>query len=141
MTPTSNSWIEKNISWILIVCGALTCSMLLMAIAPHFAARLFFGEEITAVAGLLLARSWGAMVFAQGLLLAYTAWHGQGRAQILLFSMAGKSCFFGLVVADWAQFHDRPGMIMAFADFAMVLIFAWYLIDGKANTPPPERLR
>ena len=56
------SWIVQNIAAVLIVSGLLTCSMLLMAVAPRFAMRSTFGEIAEGPVANLIARSWGAMI-------------------------------------------------------------------------------
>jgi hypothetical protein len=119
-------WIVNNIGWILVASGAATCSMLLMALAPRFATLFVFGEEPANASALLIARSWGAMIFASGLMLIYAAYHAEARLPILLYSIAGKLGFVVLVFAE-PRFRKARAMPMALADIAMVALFAWYL--------------
>lgn len=121
------NWIEQNIAWVLIVCGALTCSMLLQALAPRSAVRLIFGEDISGTAALLIARSWGAMIFVSGLLLIASAYHPQFRLPVLLNAIAGKLGFALLVFVNGGRYFARPGFAMALADLVMVALFIWYL--------------
>ena len=94
------NWIVEDIDWILIVSGVLTCSMIVMALAPHVAMRATFGEIADGPVANLIARSWGALIFASGLMLIYAAYHAEARLPILLYSIAGKLGFIGLVVAS-----------------------------------------
>jgi hypothetical protein len=121
------NWIDQNISWVLFVSGALTCSMLLQAFAPRFAVRFIFGEEISGAAALLIARSWGAMIFVSGLLLIASAYHPQLRLPVLLNAVAGKLGFVLLVFAGGRRYRARPAFAMALVDLVMVALFAWYL--------------
>jgi len=120
-------WIVHNIVWILVVSGLATCSMLLMAVAPRWAMRLVFGEAADGPVANLISRNWGEMIFASGLLLIYAAWHAETRLPILLFSIAGKLGFAGLVVAE-PQFRRRQALPIALIDLVMVGLFAWYLV-------------
>jgi len=117
------SWTDHSIFWILIVCGIATCSMLVQAIAPRFAVRFIFGEDIASASGLLMARSWGAMVFVSGLLLIAAAYHPEFRLPVLLNAIAGKIGFTLLVFASGRRYLARPAFAMALADLVMVALF------------------
>ena len=121
------NWIASNIFWVLLISGAATCSMLLQALAPRFAVRFIFGEDIANASGLLMARSWGAMVFVSGLLLVASAYHPEFRLPVLLNAIAGKLGFTLLVLANGRRYLARPAFAMALADLVMVALFACYL--------------
>ena len=121
------TWIVRNIDWILIVSGALTCSMLSMAVAPRAAMRATFGEAAEGPVADLIARSWGAMIFASGLMLIYAAWHAEVRLPILLYSIAGKLGFIGLVLAE-PRFRKPNALIAAGGDLVIVALLGWYLL-------------
>jgi hypothetical protein len=120
-------WIVPNIDWVLIVSGVLTCSMILMALAPRFAMRSTFGEVAEGPVANLIARSWGAMIFASGLMLIYAAWHAEARLPILLYSIVGKLGFVGLVLAE-PRFRRRSALIAALGDLIIVGLLSWYLV-------------
>ena len=40
------TWVAANIRWIMLVAGALTCTMIYAAIAPQAALRSTFGEAL-----------------------------------------------------------------------------------------------
>jgi hypothetical protein len=119
-------WIIRNIDWILVVSGLATCTMMALALAPRWTMQFVFGEIAEGPVAELIARSWGEMIFASGLLLTYAAWHAEARLPILLFSIAGKLGFAGLAVAE-PQFRRVRALPMAAADLVMVALFAWYL--------------
>jgi hypothetical protein len=122
-------WIIANSGAVLVVSGLLTCSMLLMAVAPRLAMRLTFGEDVAGPVANLLARSWGAMIFASGLMLLYAAWHAEARLPILLYSIAGKLGFIALVLAE-PRVRKRA-LPAAIADLAIVVLLSWYLIAAR----------
>ena len=125
------SWITTNIHWVLIVCGALTATMLLPFIAPRFAFENMFGEAANGPLGNLLMRNWGQMIFATGLLLIYAAYHEEARLPILVFAAFGKLTFASLVVSSVSQFARKPAMLVGVADLGMVGLFVWYLIGTQ----------
>jgi hypothetical protein len=120
-------WITPHMFWVLIVCGGATCSMLVQALAPRFAVRFIFGEDITTPSGVLMARSWGAMVSVSGLLLIASAYHPEFRMPVLLNAVAGKFGFVVLVFANGRQYIAKPAFTMALADSVMVALFVWCL--------------
>jgi hypothetical protein len=121
-------WIVANIAWVLVVSGVLTCSMLLMAVAPKAGMLATFGEVAEGPVVNLIARSWGAMIFASGLMLIYAASRAEARLPILLYSIVGKLGFIGLVLAE-PRFRTRPGALIAVAgDLAIVTLLGWYLL-------------
>ncbi|HEY0302249.1 MAG TPA: hypothetical protein VGC36_12970 [Rhizomicrobium sp.] len=119
-------WITQYIDWILIVAGVLTCSMLLMALAPRLAMRTTFGEDETGTLANLIARSWGILIFASGLMLIYAAFHAEVRLPILLYSIVGKLTFVALLVSE-PRYRGRalPTIVV---DTVIVVLLSWYLL-------------
>jgi hypothetical protein len=122
------SWIVTNMDWILIVCGALTATMLLPMIAPRFAFKHMFGEVADDPLGELLTRNWGQMIFATGLLLVYAAYHEEARLPILVFASFTKLTFAALVLSNGGRYARNLAMQVAAGDLIMVGVFAWYLV-------------
>jgi hypothetical protein len=123
------SWIILNMDWILIVCGALTATMLLPFIVPRFAFEKMFGEAADGPLGDLLMRNWGQLIFATGLLLIYAAYHDESRLPILLFVAFGKLTFATLVLSKGARYARKPAILIAVGDLTMVGLFLWYLMS------------
>jgi hypothetical protein len=51
-------WIATSIKWIMIVSGALTCTMFYAAIAPQAALQGTFGETLDGAAANIVVRNW-----------------------------------------------------------------------------------
>jgi hypothetical protein len=119
-------WIIQHIDWILIVSGVLTFSMVLMMVAPRFALRTTFGEAAEGRVADLVARSWGEMIAASGLMLIYAAYHPETRLPILLYSIAGKTGFIVLTLSK--GYRGVNALTTVVADTIMVALFALYLL-------------
>lgn len=121
------SWIVQNIEWILLVSGVGTCSVVLMALAPHAAQRQYFGQIAEGPVANLIARSWGVMVFAAGLMLIYAAYHPQVRLVVLVYAIVGKGSFVTLTALTPA-FRRKLSGILAILDLIIIALLGWYLI-------------
>ena len=119
-------WIVKHIDSILIVSGVVTFSMVLMMVAPRFALRTTFGEAAEGRVADLVARSWGEMIAASGLMLIYAAYHPETRLPILLYSIAGKTGFIMLTLSK--GYRGVNALTAVVADTIMVALFAGYLL-------------
>ena len=54
-------WVVANMKWIMLVSGALTCTMVYAAIAPDAALRSTFGETLEGPVAEIVVRNWGAL--------------------------------------------------------------------------------
>jgi hypothetical protein len=69
------NWLAKQIQWIMVVSGALTCTMFYAAVAPEAALQSNFGESLDGAAAQIVVRNWGALVGLVGLMLIYGAFN------------------------------------------------------------------
>ncbi len=123
------SWIARNIGWILVVCGVATSSMLAMAIAPRFTVGYVFGEQASGAISEVMARTWGAMIFASGLALIYAAFDPSVRVPVLVLAIIGKGTFSTSVLMSGLR-RERA-FTMALADLVMIALFVWYLAAAR----------
>ena len=56
------NFVAANIKWIMLVSGALTCTMVYAAIAPQAALRSTFGETLEGPLADIVVRNWGALI-------------------------------------------------------------------------------
>ena len=58
------NWIVTRIKWIMLVSGALTCTMIYAAIAPQAALRSTFGETLEGPLAEIIVRNWAVLITA-----------------------------------------------------------------------------
>jgi hypothetical protein len=121
-------WIVRNIKWIMIVSGALTCTMIYPAIAPQAALRATFGETLEGPLAEVVVRNWGALITMVGVMLIYGAYRPAVRSLALLMGGGGKLVFVGLILAHGDRYLSQQAGIAVVVDLVMVALFAWYLV-------------
>jgi hypothetical protein len=105
------SFVAANIKWIMLLSGALTCTMVYAAIAPQAALRSTFGETLEGAAADIVVRNWGALITLMGAMLIYGAFNPAVRSFALVVAGASK-----LVFIAWscrtagAIWGSRPGL-------------------------------
>ena len=125
------SWIVGKMKWIMLLSGALTCTMVYAALAPEAAMLSTFGEPIDGDAADVVVRSWGALIALVGGLLIYGAFRPAARFPILAFAALGKVCFIALVLSHGRQFLGHQAGVAVVSDSLMVLLFAAYLVAAR----------
>jgi hypothetical protein len=129
-------WIVANIRWILVVCGALTCTMLFAAVAPQAALRATFGEALEGPVAEIVVRNWGGLIALGGAMLIYAAYHPSARPLVLAYAGLGKLFFIGLVLAQSGPYARHAGVVLM-TDLVMVALFAAYLIAARRPADRP----
>lgn len=120
------SWVAGHIRWIMLVAGALTCTMLYAAIAPQAALHATFGEALDGPVAEIVVRNWGVLIALIGAMLIYGAYHAPVRALVLAVAGASKIVFIGLVLAHGGRFLGTAGVAIAI-DAVLVVLFLTYL--------------
>ena len=116
--------------WIMIVGGLLTATMVQAAIAPRFALRSMFGEELTGTLAEILVRNWGVLVTLIGLTLIYGGATASHRSLILAVAIASKIAFILLVLALGRSYLRRPVGLALGVDAVLALLFTLILLAG-----------
>ena len=120
-------WIVRNIKWIMIVSGALTCTMIYPAIAPQAALRSTYGETLEGPLADIIVRNWGALIAMVGGALIYGAFRPGARGLALVLAGGSKLVFIGLVLANGQRYLGQQVAVAIGVDTLMILLFAWYL--------------
>lgn len=108
-------WIAKNIKWIMLVAGLLTCTMLYAAIDPLGALRATFGDTLPdGPLVQIVVRNWGALITLVGALLIYGAYRPAARPVVLALAVVSKLVFIGLVLTYGQAYLDKAGPAIAF---------------------------
>jgi len=123
-------WILAQIKWIMIVAGALTCTMVYAAIAPQAALLNTFGEALQGPVAEIVVRNWGALITLIGAMLIYGGFRPQSRRLILVVAGVSKVVFILLILSFGPQFLPRAGVAVA-VDTVMIFLFAIYLLSTR----------
>jgi len=127
------NWILARIKWIMLVSGALTCTMLYAAIAPQAALRSTFGETLEGSLAEIIVRNWGALIALVGAMLIYGAYNPLGRPLILTVAGLSKLIFIGLVLSHGRQYLGHQAGPAVVIDLVMVALFIGYLVGVRRS--------
>lgn len=127
------NWIVAKIKSIMLVSGALTCTMLYAALAPQAALRSTFGETLEGPLAEIVVRNWGALIALMGAMLIYGAYDPPGRPLVLTVAGLSKLVFIGLVLAHGRQYLGHQAGLAVVIDLVMVALFIGYLIGVRRS--------
>ena len=123
-----------SIKWIMLACGALTCTMMYAAIAPHAMLQSTFGETVDGHLATLLARNWGALIVLVGVMLIYGAFNPAVRPLVLSVAAASKAVFIALVLSHGDRYLQTNAVVPLAVDSVMVVIFLLYFVPGNRDS-------
>jgi hypothetical protein len=129
-------WIAANTKWIMLLAGALTCTMLYAALSPRAALLSTFGEALDGPVANVVVRNWGALIALVGGMLVYGAFHKPSRPVALAVAVLSKLTFIGLVLSHGRRFLDDQAGISIAVDGVMVILLTLCLLAAR-----PERAR
>ena len=116
--------IVTHIKWIMIISGAITCTMIINTINPemglqqHFGASTFSGGEDSQIANIVV-RGWGFLIAL--------------RPFVLSIAIISKSAFILLVLTYGADFLDTAMTAIVF-DTIVIGLYLVYLFKSKNST-------
>ena len=125
------SLIIDRIKWIMLVSGALTCTMIYAAIAPQAALQSTFGETLQGPLAEIVVRNWGVLITVVGAMLIYGAYRPESRPLVLTVAMLTKSVFIALVLAQGSRYLGQQAGIAIAVDAVWVVLFACYLAAAR----------
>jgi hypothetical protein len=125
------SFVVANIKWIMLLSGALTCTMAYAAIAPQAALRATFGETLEGPLADIVVRNWGALIALVGAMLIYGAFNPAVRALALTVAGASKVVFIALVQSHGGRYLGQQAGIAIAIDLVWVVLFALYLLGAR----------
>lgn len=83
-------FIVNKIKWIMLISGLMTCTMVLVFIAPQMALLPTFGQMLEGPLAEVVVRSWGSLITLIGLMLIFGAYRPEYRCFILPIAAASK---------------------------------------------------
>lgn len=125
--------VAANIKWIMLVSGALTCTMVYAAIAPQAALRATFGETLEGPVAEIVVRNWGALIGLMGAMLIWGAFNPHVRSLVLTIAGASKLVFIVLVLSHGGRYLGHQAGIAIAIDLVWVALFACYLLSARAT--------
>lgn len=125
------NWLVANIRWIMLLSGALTCTMVYAAVAPQAALRSTFGESLEGPVAEVVVRNWGALIAMVGGMLIYGAYQPPARPLVLTVAAASKLVFIGLVLSHGGRFLGQQAGVSIAVDLVMAALFIGYLVSVR----------
>jgi len=125
------SFVAGNIKWIMLMSGALTCTMVYAVVAPQAALRSTFGETLEGPLAEIVVRNWGALITLVGTMLIYGAFNPQVRSLALTVAGASKLVFIALVLSHGGRYLGHQAGIAIAIDLVWVALFACYLLGAR----------
>ena len=125
--------IVRNIKWIMLLSGVITCSTFFAVIAPQVALLSMFGSDLTEPLANLVARSWGFLVSIMGILLIYGAFNEDARMLCIITAGISKIGFLFLILIFGTDYIDSLWVTVVF-DTIVALTLATYVVSPKIKT-------
>ena len=135
--------IVKNIKWIMLFAGLVTCTTFFAVINPQDALLTMFGSNLEEPLANLITRSWGFLIFLMGALLIFGAFTG---ILIIFFDPKLANNFLGLFFASLmalsfglSQVYSRElrnldiSLLNAFVGWIgfLILLVISYFVEGN----------
>ena len=132
------NWITAKIKWLMLVSGALTCTMFYATIAPQAALRSNFGETLEGPVAEIVVRNWGALIGLVGAMLIYGAFTPASRPLALTVAGISKLTFIGLVLIYGRQYLGYQVGMAITVDFVWVVLFIGYFVGTRSTQALPN---
>jgi hypothetical protein len=129
------SLIVARIKWILLVTGALTCTMVYAAVAPQAAMDSMFGARLEGPIAEVVVRNWAALIALVGAMVVYAAFRPEVRELVVVAAGVGKLIFIGLVLIYGRGFLNHQAGIAVGFDLVMIALYAGYLLGVHRERP------
>jgi len=126
--------ITKNIKWIMIVAGLLTCSMVYAVINPEAALQNTFGESVSGPVANIVVRSWGALITLIGIMLIYAAFTPKYQKFVAAFAGISKFIWVSLLLLFGKQFFNTTAIVIGFDLIIAVILYLFLFAKWKQNT-------
>jgi hypothetical protein len=122
----------KTFKWVMLVCGLLTCTMLVGLFSPEASLQSNFGETMTTGPENVVVRGWCALIGLMGIILIYGAVHPSVRNYSLIIAGTNKVIFILLALLFGKQYLSFGLGTAVVVDAVMIVLFAIYLVlSGK----------
>jgi hypothetical protein len=127
-----------NFKWIMLICGLLTCTMLVGLFSPESTLQSNFGEAMVTGPENIVVRGWSTLIGLMGIMLIYGAFNPTVRNYSLIIVGLSKIIFIALILIFGRQYLPFGLGTPVVVDTIMILLFAVYLFfsgDKKSSKP------
>ena len=128
------TWVVTSMKWIMLVSGALTCTMLYATIAPQAALQSTFGDTLQGPAAEIVVRNWGMLIALMGAMLIYGAFNTAARPLVLTVAGLSKVTFVLLILVFGQSFLGQQAGIAVVSDLIQVSLFVAYLLSVRGRS-------
>ena len=124
------SIIVKNIKWIMLFSGVVTCTTFSAVVNPQDALLTMFGSNLEEPLANLITRSWGFLIFLMGALLIFGAFNPVFRMFCIITVAISKIGFLFLSLIYGLNYIGTLWITLLF-DTLVVLTLCFYIISQK----------
>lgn len=115
-------YIVAQTKTIMLVTGAITCTMVYAVLFPYAALESMFGETLPEhVLADIIVRSWGTLVTLVGAMLIYGAYVPHVRPLVLFIAGTSKLAFVGLLLFFGSRYLPQIATLITVDAIAIVL--------------------
>lgn len=122
------AWLSRSMKWIMLVSGALTCTMIYAAIAPQAALQGTFGAALQGPVAEVVVRNWSVLITLMGAMLIYGAFNIAVRPLVLIVAGLSKVTFIALILTIGQPFLAYQAGVAVVSDVIQVALFVAYLL-------------
>jgi hypothetical protein len=121
----------KNIKWIMLISGVLTCTMLQAVFAPEAAVAGLFGEPLQGPLANMIVRSWGVLITLIGLMLIYGAFNPEYRKFAAVIAASSKIAYAVLVISLGSPYLNHAALVIVFDSMVEILLLIYVFTPGN----------
>jgi hypothetical protein len=127
-------FIIKNIKWVMLVSGVLTCTMFYGLFAPQAALESMFGASFTGTLENIVIRSWSALVGLIGAILIFGFFSQKYRVFSISVATFSKIVFVSLVLLYGQEFLGKAATVIVM-DCVVIFLSGIYLFAVRIQRP------
>ena len=130
--------VARSITWIMLVSGLLTSTMIYAAVAPDAALRAAFGSTLDGPVADVVVRNWGVLIALVGAMLVYGAFHPDVRPLVVTVACLSKLTFIALLLTAGRSVLAGQARTALVSDVIQVTLFLGYLIPLWRQRTSPD---
>jgi len=128
------NFIIKNIKWVMLVSGVMTCTMFYGLFAPQAVLESIFGVSFNGTLENIVIRSWSALVGLIGAILIYGFFSQKNRVFSITVAAFSKVVFVSLVLLYGQEFLGKATPAIAM-DCVVIILSVVYLFAVRMQRP------